>query len=397
MKGNTTMRKGILALSVTAALLLAGRASAKSELHLFTWTDYIDPELVERFEQENDCRVVIDIFASNEEMLAKVQAGASGYDLIFPTSYMVSKLARDGYLEEIDHSRISTLGNIDPAYMASALDPTMKYGIPYMVTYTGIAYRDDLLEGDRTPAHSWSVFSNRPDLVGRMTLLQDMRETLGAALLYRGHSLNTTNEAELAEARDTVIEWKRNIAKFESEQFKTGVAGGEFLLVHGYSGDIGQTQLDADGNIAPDRNHVQFFLPDEGFSLSCDEMIIPKTAPNKDLAYKFIEFVHQPDVAAQNMQYTVYWCPNAPAKKILEEEAPEMVANPTIFPDEETLKRGQVIDDLGDNLGLYTKVWDEVLASGGKSGSSKVPVAVLLAVVAILVVLFLAKRGRAQA
>ena len=391
------MRKGILALSVTAALLLAGRASAKSELHLFTWTDYIDPDLVERFEQENDCRVVIDIFASNEEMLAKVQAGASGYDLIFPTSYMVSKLARDGYLEEIDHSRISTLGNIDPAYMSSALDPTMKYGVPYMVTYTGIAYRDDLLEGDRTPAHSWSVFSNRPDLVGRMTLLQDMRETLGAALLYRGHSLNTTNEAELAEARDTVIEWKRNIAKFESEQFKTGVAGGEFLLVHGYSGDIGQTQLDADGNIAPDRNHVQFFLPDEGFSLSCDEMIIPKTAPNKDLAYKFIEFVHQPDVAAQNMQYTVYWCPNAPAKKILEEEAPEMVANPTIFPDEETLKRGQVIDDLGDNLGLYTKVWDEVLASGGKSGSSKVPVAVLLAVVAILVVLFLAKRGRAQA
>ena len=136
------------------------------------------------------------------------------------------------------------------------------------------------------------------------------------------------------------------------------------VMFHGYSGDIGQVQLDPDGNVAPDRNHVQFFLPEEGFSLSCDEMVIPKTAPNKDLAYKFIDFIHQPDVAAQNMQYTVYWCPNAPAKEILREEAPDMVANETIFPAPETLKRGEVIDDLGENLALYTKVWDEVLAAG---------------------------------
>ena len=358
------MRKSVLVLSAAAALLVAGCGSSKPELHLFTWTDYIDPELVERFEKENGCRVVIDVFDSNESMLAKIDAGASGYDVLFPSSYMVAKLARDGKLDEIDHSRLSTLGNIDPDYRASSLDPSMKFGIPYMVTYTGIAYRDDLLDGDKAPAHSWSVFADRPDLKGRMTLLADMRETLGAALLFHGHSLNTTNEAELAEARDTVIKWKRNIAKFESEQFKTGVAGGEFLLVHGYSGDIGQVQLDAEGEIAPDRNHVAFFLPEEGFSLSCDEMVIPKTAPNKDLAYRFIDFIHQPDVAAQNMQYTVYWCPNAPAKEILREEAPEMVANPTIFPDPETLKRGEVIDDLGENLALYTKVWDEILAAG---------------------------------
>ena len=358
------MRKGILALSAAAALLVAGCGSSKPKLHVFTWADYIDPELVERFEKENGCRVVIDIFDSNEAMLAKVEAGASGYDVMFPSSYMVGKLARDGKLEEIDHSRLTTLGNIDADYMASALDPSMKYGIPYMVTYTGVAYRDDLLDGDKTPAHSWSVFADRPDLKGRMTLLRDMRETLGAALLFHGHSLNTTNEAELAEALDTVIEWKKNIAKFESEQFKTGVAGGEFLLVHGYSGDIGQVQLDPDGNVAPDRNHVQFFLPEEGFSLSCDEMVIPVDAPDKDLAYKFIEFVHLPDVAAQNMQYTVYWCPNVPAKEILAEEAPDMVANETIFPTPETLARGEVIDDLGDALALYNKMWDEVLAAG---------------------------------
>ena len=360
------MRKGILALSVTAAaLLLAGCGSSKPQLHLFTWADYIDDELVRRFEKENGCRVVIDIFDSNEAMLAKIQAGASGYDVLFPSSYMVAKLGRDGYLEELDKSRIPNLKNLDPAYRGCALDPEMTYGVPYMVTYTGIAWRDDMEPlASNPPAKSWRVFSDRPDLTGRTTLLADMRETLGAALRLHGHSLNTTNEAELAEARDTVIEWKKGIAKFENEQYKTGVAGGEFLLVHGYSGDIGQTQLDPDGNLAPDRNHVQFFLPEEGFSLSCDEMVVPKTAPNKDLAYRFIDFIHDGAVAAQNMQYTAYWCPNSAARAILEEEAPDMAANPTLFPSAEDLARGEVIDDLGDALALYTKVWDEVLAAG---------------------------------
>ena len=117
------MRKSVLVLSAAAALLVAGCGSSKPELHLFTWTDYIDPELVERFEKENGCRVVIDVFDSNESMLAKIDAGASGYDVLFPSSYMVAKLARDGKLDEIDHSRLSTLGNIDPDYRASSLDP----------------------------------------------------------------------------------------------------------------------------------------------------------------------------------------------------------------------------------------------------------------------------------
>ena len=359
------MQKGILAVSAAAALL-AGCGSPNQTLHIFTWADYIDDELVRVFEKDNDCRVVIDIFDSNESMLAKIQAGATGYDVLFPSSYMVAKLGRDGMLEKIDKSRLPNLANLDPAYVKCALDPDMTYGVPYMVTYTGLAYRDDKLTGDKVPARSWSVLENRPDLKGRITILGDMRETLGAALKYNGHSLNTTNPDELAEARDTVIRWKRNIAKFENEQYKTGVAGGEFLLVHGYSGDIGQTQLDADGALAPDRNHVQFFLPEEGFSLSCDEMVIPKTAPNKDLAYKFIDFIHDGRHAAQNMAYTSYWCPNTAAKRILEETDPDMASNPTIFPAAEDLARAEVIRDLGENLSLYTKAWDEVLAADAK-------------------------------
>ena len=382
------MQKRILALSASALLAAGASFAETAQLHLFTWMDYVDPELVKQFEEENDCKVVIDIFDSNEAMLAKLQAGATGYDLLFPSSYMVAKLARDGYLEKLDHSRIPNLANIDPAYVKCALDPEMTWSIPYMVTYTGIAYRTDRVTPP--PTNSWAVFETRPDLVGKTTLLNDMRETLGAALRYHGHSINTTNEAELAEARDTVIRWKKGIAKFENEQYKTGVASGEFWLVHGYSGDIGQVQAEEDGG-----DKVGFFLPEEGFSLSCDEMAIPANAPNKDLAYAYINFMHDAKVAAQNMQYTVYWCPNAAAKALLEEEDPEFAANPTIFPSADDLARGEVIDDLGDALPLYTKVWGEVLAAEETESGSGKGLWILLAVVVIVGgVLFVKSRAK---
>ena len=357
------MNKFFLALSASA-LLLAGCGAPKEKLHIFTWSEYIDPEVVAQFERENNCRVVIDIFDSNEAMLAKIQAGTTGYDVLFPSSYMVEQLGRDGIIVPLDKSKLPNIANIDSRYLRCALDADMTYGVPYMVTYTGIAWRDDKLS--TPPEASWNVFANRPDLVGRMTLLGDMRETLGAALLYNGFSLNSTNEKELETARDTVIRWKRNIAKFENEQYKTGIASGEFMLVHGYSGDIGQVQIDDEGNLAPDLNHVQFFLPKEGFSISCDEMVIPTSAPNPELAYKFINFLHDGDVAARNEKYTTYWCPNTAAIEILKETDPETLENKTIFPSSENLERGMVIGDLGENLALYTRMWDQILASETK-------------------------------
>ena len=252
-------------------------------------------------------------------MRAKIQQGATGYDLITPSSYMVKEFALAGLLEKLDHSKIPNLKNIAPSFQRCALDPSMEYGIPYMVT-------------------------------------------IGAALLYNGHSLNSTDPADLAEARDTVIRWKKNIAKFESEQFKTGIASGEFLLVHGYSGDIGQAQLDDDGNPTEDDNNITFVLPKEGFSLSCDEFVIPTTARNKDLAYKFIDFIHDGEVAAQNMMTVAYWCPNSAAMEVLAgtEEGREFLQNPTVFLPGDELERGEVIGYLGDARELYNKTWDEI-------------------------------------
>lgn len=337
-----------LFIAMCAALtILAGCGRSKTTLHVYNWSEYIDPELVTQFEKQNNCKVVIDIFNANEAMLAKIQAGSTGYDIIVPSSYMVKIMAQKGLLEPIDKSKIPTLKNIDPAYVATALDPEMTYGVPYMVTFTGIAYNKTAV-GEIEP--SWSVLEKRTDLKGRITLLDDMRETIGAALKYKGYSCNTTNEAELAEARDVVIAWKANIAKFENEQYKNGIANGEFQLVHGYHGDIGQVQVEDD--------NIGFFLPQEGFLISCDELVIPNDSKNKELAYKFISFLHEGAVAAQNMVYTTYWCPNTAALEHMED-----ADKTSIIPDPEDFKLGEVIDDLGDSLKLYSKTWDEIKAA----------------------------------
>ena len=328
-------------------ILLAGCGKPKKTLYVYNWSEYVDPELVAEFEQKNDCKVVIDIFNANEAMLAKIQAGSTGYDIIVPSSYMVKIMAEKGLLDKIDKSKIPTLKNIDPAYIATALDPKMEYGVPYMITFTGIAYNKKDV-GDIEP--SWSVLENRTDLKGRITILDDMRETIGAALRYKGYRCNSTNENELAEARDVVIKWKANIAKFENEQYKNGIANGEFLLVHGYHGDIGQVQLEDD--------NIGFFLPKEGFLISCDEMVIPKDAKNKELAYQFISYIHEGEVAARNMVFTTYWCPNSAALAFMEDADKK-----SIIPDSEDFKRGEVIDDLGDALKFYTRTWDEIKAA----------------------------------
>jgi len=228
--------KSVLFLAAAALVLCAGCSRKEAVLHVYTWADYIKPELVQQFEKENRCRVVIDTFDSNEVMYAKLKAGAEGYDIITPSSYMVKIMDGQGMLEPLDHSLLPNLKHVDRDYLRSALDPEMHHSVPYMLTTTVIAYLKSRVPDFEA---TWAVF-DRADLKGRMTVLNDMRETIGAGLKYLGYSLNTTNEKELAEARDVILRWKRNIAKFENEQYKTGLASGEFFVVAGtFSGFVG--------------------------------------------------------------------------------------------------------------------------------------------------------------
>ncbi len=267
---------------IRPAILLACLAtgiSAAETLHVFTWADYINPDLVKRFEKEHQCKVVIDTFDSNEAMYARLKAGASGYDLIFPSSYIIPLMTQQGMLQPLDHAQLPNLKNVDPEVLGKVADSAMKHSVPYTFGYAVIAYRKDKVK-DIEPA--WKTFA-RADLKKRVTLLNDMRETIGAALKSLGHSLNTRDEKQLAEARDVLIAWKRNIAKFDNEGYKAGIDSGEFNVVHGYSGDLWQ--------VMQSNPKVGVVIPREGVSASCDEMVIPKCAPNAALAHAMINFL----------------------------------------------------------------------------------------------------------
>lgn len=337
----------LLSVGFIAALLTACGKKAPT-LHIYTWADYIKPELVTRFEKEFRCRVSIDTFDSNEAAYAKLKAGASGYDLITPSSYMVKLMWEQGMLQPLNRNLLPNIVNVDSDYLKIALDKEMHHSVPYMLTNTGFAYLKSRA-GDVEP--SWSVF-DRADLAGRMTMLNDMRETIGAALKYLGFSLNTRDERELAAARDVVIRWKKNLAKFENEQYKTGLASGEFIVVHGYNGDILQ--------VMEENDDIVFVAPREGISISCDDLVIPKDAKEVELAHAFINFLHDPAVAAENTEFIHFLCPNSASYRLLSRET---LDNPAIFLPPEIREKSEIIEDLGPDNAKYVKVWDEIKAA----------------------------------
>jgi spermidine/putrescine transport system substrate-binding protein len=343
------MKTRSLVLLVLALCLVPMGCHRKTpELKIYTWADYFKPELLQRFEKEQGCKIVIDTFESNESMYAKIKAGATGYDLLTPSSYFVKIMFDQGYLQSLDHAQLSNLKHVDPDYLKIAMDSQMNHSVPYMLTNSGISYQKSKVK-DFSP--SWKMF-NQAALKGRMTMLNDMRETMGAALKFLGYSLNSRNEKELEAARDVVIAWKKNLAKFESEQYKGGIASGEFLLVHGYSGDLLQVQKEN-----PD---ISFVIPVEGTSIACDDLVIPKDSKESKLAHAFINFIHDPDVAAENTNFISYVCPN---KTSYAKVDPLLRNNPAVFLAPEVKAKCEVIEDLGPDTAKYTKMWDQIKAA----------------------------------
>ena len=328
-------------------LLIASWASADT-LHLYTWADYISPEVVEKFEKQHGCEVVIDTFDSNESMYAKLKAGATGYDLVFPTAYMIQVMHAEGLLQNLDHTKLPNLPNIDPAVLAKVIDTKMEHSVPYTFAYAALAIRKDKIK-DAEP--SYALF-DRASLAGRVTLLDDMRESIGAALKSLGHSLNTRDEAQLAAAQEVLIRWKKHLARFDNEGYKAGIDSAEFHLVHGYSGDLFQVQME--------NPKVEIIIPREGVTIGCDEMVIPKTAKQPALAHALINFLLDPVIAAENMEWMGYYCPNTPAKARL---SADFLENPAITIPADLAAKCEVIQDLGPDLAKYSKVWDAVKAA----------------------------------
>ena len=345
--------------AVAAAQAAGVHAPAGGELHLYTWSDYLSPEVKEGFEKGLGCRVVIDTFDSNEAMYAKLKAGGTGYDIITPTSYQIATMAREGMIVPLDKSKIPNLGDFDPRFAPQIIDPTFEYNVPYSVTYAGFAYRSDKLPADADP-ETWGVLGN-PDLRGRTTLLDDIRETLGAALMYLGHSINSDKPEELDAAVEQLRAWRTNVRKFDSESYKTEVPAGASFLAHGYSTDVTQVIVGDEEEGVEARPDVVFVLPKEGFSIAFDEMVLAANAPRPDLAYAFMNYIYDPEVAKANMEYI---CGPVPVKggiDLLEEDYRNLIVL-----DEETIARGQVLrsfEGRPDVVELYNQSWDRVKAT----------------------------------
>ncbi len=348
----TTRRRFLLSSTSTLALASCeredeGQPELPKELRVFIWADYIKPELVKRFETEHNCKVVIDTFDSNEAMYAKLKAGATGYDIAVPSSYMVKLMHQQMMLNDIVPGMAPNLRHISGDIANKVYDKLFKVSVPYAVGCTVIAYRKDKI---KEPEASWMLF-DRADLNPKTTLLNDMRETLGAALRTQGFSINSRDEVELGQARDLVIRWKKNTAKFDNEAYKAGIDSGEFSAVMGYSGDLFQ--------VVAENPQVGILLPKEGVVISCDEFVILKEAPNPFLAHEFINFMLEPNVSAENMEHIGYRCPNKEAMNIV---SPSFLSNPVIKIPDEVMNRSEIIEDLGDDLPKWTKAWDAAKA-----------------------------------
>jgi spermidine/putrescine transport system substrate-binding protein len=328
-------------------LLLSCSGREGRVLYIYNWSDYISPEVIKNFEEEYNCRIIQDSFDSNESMLAKLNTGITGYDIIFPSDYMALVMHKKKMLSEIDRTLIPNLKYIDSRYVKKASDPGMKYSVPYAVSFGGIGYNRLLLP---FPPDSWNIFYNTR-LKGKMTMLRDMRETIGAALKSLGYSLNSVNDAELEKAKKVLSQWKKNIACFDVEEAKKWLMDDKMILIHQYNGDIMYLMAEDD--------KISFSVPREGGSISTDVFVIPSTAVNKELAHKFINYIYTPEICARNMEYIYFLTPN---RRALELISPELKNNPMFMPPREILEKCEVIRDLGENNKKYAEIWNVLLA-----------------------------------
>ncbi|MCC8108384.1 MAG: spermidine/putrescine ABC transporter substrate-binding protein [Planctomycetes bacterium] len=346
MSGRFFSLTTVLALCFLACSPVATAEDDDRVLHVYTWEDYFSPEAVRLFEEKYDCVVDFTYYESNETMFETLHDGG-GYDVITPSGNAATALFNEGYLLRLDHSRLPNLRYIDTASRAMALDPEMVYSVVYTVTVTGVGYNTRLVPPD-APG-TWDMFSD-PRLRKSMSMLNDMRETLGAALREFGFSLNTTNPDEVVRAGKLLGMWKRNIARFEVVGAIEALDNGTLLAAQAYNGDIAR--------LMQTNQDIGFFVPSTGSALNLDAFVIPADSEHPDLAHAFINHFCDPDIAAINMEHTCYNQPNPTAFKKLPQS---LLDNAAFAISNDILENCELIRNLGDDRELYDAVWADVL------------------------------------
>ena len=340
-------------------MAVAPLATAADQLHLFNWNDYIAEETVTTFEKSCGCELVQDYYSSTEEMMAKLLAGASGYDVVVPTQNAVQALIKQDFLQALDRSQLPNFKNSDPGFLGRSYDPENTYSVPYAFTTTLIGYNEQQLAKLGITPDDWSVIFDPKvleKLKGKVTVMDDAEELFGAALKYLGYSVNDRDEKHLVEAQKVIMTAKPYWAAFNSSSYIKELTVGNIWVAHGYSSDMVQARADA--KAAARDFSVNFVLPKQGAVLALDNMVIPKDSKNKALAYQFIDFMLDGNNAAALTNEIGAGNPNAAAAKFIDAEIKQQQA---IFPDAAALATLETLEATSaKQRRLLNKLWTEI-------------------------------------
>jgi spermidine/putrescine transport system substrate-binding protein len=343
-----TLQNGFLFIFLwTISFSFAGcfkKESATSQtVNLAIWGNYIEPKLLEQFSKDTGIKVNVSNYASNEELLAKVQAGSSGIDVAVPSDYMVSIMTKLDLLHEIDSTKIANRSGISPELLGQSFDPQNKYSLPYAWSTTGIAINRELFKGT---IKSWKDVFENPELKGKLSLLDDVREVMAAALKMNGNSVNATKEDELQKAKSILSQVKPRVKMFRSDTVEA-LLKKEVAVAQSYSTDALQAARKSNGQI-------EYILPEEGGARAIDTVVILKTAQNVEGAHKLINYMLSSDV---NVSFVTNVMGGPVLKATKEKLSVDLQNNASLFPTGNTLSKFEGITDVGTATKLYDDIW----------------------------------------
>lgn len=343
-----------LSILLLVAVIVAACAPAKpasKELNIYAWTDYVPQQMLDDFTAKYGIKVNYDTYSSNEEMLAKLQAGASGYDLVIPSDYTVDIMVKQDMLEPLDKAQIPNFANVDTQYTNQYYDPGNKYSVPYQWGTTALAY-------DKTNVpfepKSWADLWD-PRFKNRLVMLDDSREVPGMALQVLGFNKNSTDPAQLDQAKAKLVALKPNILLFNSDDPETALITGEAWAGLVYNGNASLARAE--------NPNIEYICPTEGCGLWFDNLAIPKGAPHADAANAFLNFMLEPQESILITKEFPYSNPNKAALDYL--KANDAAAYGTYMgfagtnPSADFLARATEVRDVGEATGLYDQLWTD--------------------------------------
>ena len=345
--------KRILTLVLSAAVMagiLVGCASGgetgskgNGEVRVFNWGEYIDESIFADFTEQTGIKVVYKTFSDNESMFATLSSGGASYDVIIPSDYMISRMIEADMLEKLDFNNIPNSADIDPSLKNPDYDPEGAYSVPYMWGTVGIIYNTTKIT---KPVDSWGALFDS-DYKGQILMFDNSRDAIGIALKYLGYSYNTTDEAQIKEAVDLLVEQRPLLQGYVMDQIFDKLEGGEAAIGPYYAGDF-ITMHESNPDLA-------FALPKEGSNRFVDAMCIPKVANNKANAEAFINFMCSVDAGLKNCETTGY---SSPLLTVRDAQPDEVKNNSVIYPDESLLEQCESFINLPQNiLDFYDSEW----------------------------------------